>query len=151
MTFALKNLSCLLIAILTFQVAFSQNPRTERIKSLKIAFLTEKLELTTEEAKGFWPVYNTYEEEHQKLRRERNGLVFAGIKNGPLSQITDAEAQEALNEYLKLEQEKVDLDRKLFSSLKGVIPPSKIAYLKVMEEEFNRRLLEQLRASRKQR
>ena len=35
--------------------------RTEKIQALKIAFITQKLDLTSEEAQKFWPVYNRYE------------------------------------------------------------------------------------------
>jgi hypothetical protein len=37
--------------------------RREQIESMKIAFLTKRLDLTPEEAKKFWPVYNQYSEE----------------------------------------------------------------------------------------
>ena len=34
----------------------------ERIKAQKVAFITEKLSLTAEEAQQFWPIYNAFEE-----------------------------------------------------------------------------------------
>ncbi len=39
------------------------DPRGEKIQALKIAFITQKLDLTTDEAQKFWPVYNQYEQE----------------------------------------------------------------------------------------
>ena len=39
-----------------------------RIEALKIAFLTKKLNLSTEEAQKFWPVYNKYQDEIKKTR-----------------------------------------------------------------------------------
>ena len=47
--------------------------RWEKYRSEKIAFLTDKLELTPSEAEKFWPVYNQMEKERwqaQKFRRE---------------------------------------------------------------------------------
>ena len=35
----------------------------EKIQSLKIAFITQKLQLTPDEAQKFWPVYNQYDNE----------------------------------------------------------------------------------------
>lgn len=42
---------------------FKKEKRTEKVQALKIAFITQKLELTTDEAQRFWPVYNRYETE----------------------------------------------------------------------------------------
>jgi hypothetical protein len=40
----------------------------ERLEALKIAYLTKKLNLTTEEAQRFWPVYNQYMAELKRVR-----------------------------------------------------------------------------------
>lgn len=48
----------------------------EKIKALKIAFITQKLDLKASEAQRFWPVYNLYEEEVIKLRKTNNGDVI---------------------------------------------------------------------------
>ena len=37
--------------------------KKEKIEALKIAFITQKLELSADEAQKFWPVYNRYEAE----------------------------------------------------------------------------------------
>ena len=44
--------------------------RSERIQSLKIAFITQKLELTSDEAQKFWPVYNRYETEIRQANKD---------------------------------------------------------------------------------
>jgi hypothetical protein len=41
-----------------------------RIEALKIAYLTKKLNLSTEEAQKFWPIYNKYSEEIRAARIE---------------------------------------------------------------------------------
>lgn len=48
----------------------------EKIQALKIAFITQKLELTTVEAQKFWPVYNQYDDEVKNLKRSNNGDVI---------------------------------------------------------------------------
>lgn len=42
-----------------------------RIAALKIAYLTKKLNLSTEEAQKFWPIYNKYTEEIRQVRIEQ--------------------------------------------------------------------------------
>ena len=43
----------------------------QKLEALKIAYLTKKLDLTTEEAQRFWPVYNKYTEEIRGVRKEQ--------------------------------------------------------------------------------
>ena len=40
-----------------------RNKSHEKIKSLKIAYLTEQLALTSSEAEKFWPIYNSFDQE----------------------------------------------------------------------------------------
>ena len=46
---------------------YNREKRTEKIQSLKIAFITQKLDLTADEAQRFWPVYNRYETEIRQV------------------------------------------------------------------------------------
>ena len=43
----------------------------EKIKTMKIAFITEKLDLSTSEAEKFWPIYNAFDKAQMKLRHEK--------------------------------------------------------------------------------
>src|SRR4051812_43224233 len=66
--------------VLITAIAFAQGPpppdgpgptpqQMEKIKTMKIGFLTERLNLSPEEAKSFWPVYNKYQDEIEVLRK----------------------------------------------------------------------------------
>jgi Spy/CpxP family protein refolding chaperone len=48
-----------------------QGEKKENIEAMKIAFITNKLELSPEEAQKFWPVYNQYNEKLKDLRKKR--------------------------------------------------------------------------------
>ena len=48
----------------------ADSKREEALESLKIAFLSKQLDLTTEEAQKFWPVYNQYVSDMKKNRQE---------------------------------------------------------------------------------
>lgn len=49
----------------------------QNIQNLKIGFVTRRLELTSEEAQKFWPVYNEYTNELKKARQEQKDDVLA--------------------------------------------------------------------------
>ncbi len=50
-------------------ICAAQPPR-EKIKALKIAYITKELNLTSAEAEKFWPVYNEYFAEIEKVIKE---------------------------------------------------------------------------------
>ena len=66
----MKKIILLLLLIGTFNATAQDFKNRERIKALKVAFITERLELTSTEAQQFWPIYNTFEDNTNKLRRE---------------------------------------------------------------------------------
>ena len=57
-----------------FFVMAQDGDNQERIQALKIAFITKRLDLSSEEAQRFWPVYNRYENDIKQVMAEnRNG------------------------------------------------------------------------------
>lgn len=67
-------LSIVLIGFAAKNVANGQNKvDLSRIQALKIAFLTQKLPLSPDEAQKFWPVYNKYEAEIREVKKEKKG------------------------------------------------------------------------------
>ena len=126
--------------------AFTQNgERKEQIKSLKIAFITEKLELTEAEAQKFWPIYNAHELEMEMLRingREKR-------RNLNLETLTEEKAVIALQDLMTFENEQHKLREDFIKSLMTAIPAKKIILLKVVEDQFKKRMLEELKKRRK--
>jgi len=62
-------LSLLFVGFSITSFSQQQEPRIN-MYALKVAFITKDLNLTTEEAEKFWPVYNTYIDELKKARKE---------------------------------------------------------------------------------
>ena len=67
----MKNFLFLLIFVaVTVNVTNAQPPkRLERIEALKVAYMTQTLKLTADEAQKFWPVYNSYMDEMKKVKQ----------------------------------------------------------------------------------
>ncbi len=137
----------LIIALLcTTVIVVAQNPRQERIRSLKIAFITERVNLTSEEAQQFWPIYNTYDEAMEKIRRKERSLLRD--MKGNFDIMTENEGKEALDNLISQEQKKINAKQVLITQLKDVISSKKILTLLKAEEDFKRNLIEQLRNRR---
>ncbi len=59
----------LLSCIVSLGLLYSQD-KGDRIEALKVAFITKQLQLSSQEAEKFWPVYNGYENEMKQMIRE---------------------------------------------------------------------------------
>lgn len=134
----------LLFIVLTLSAFGQRKERQERIQALKVAFITEKLELTPSEAQQFWPVYNAIEKEKERIREEAQS-IRKGLDFGTL---TEAEANTLIKDMLGIENRKHNLQTKQINDLLKVISAKKIILLKVVEEQFNKRMLEEIKKRR---
>lgn len=122
-------------------------PDWEKIKTLKIAFLTERLDLSSKEAQAFWPIYNTFESEREKLREKSYTDIRSKLKNQ--DKISESEAAKILDQYIAHEQEEEDLDKNFLLNVKKVLSAKKTLLLLHSEEDFKRQLIKQYRDKNK--
>ncbi len=137
------------IAFTTYGTFAQRGPR-ERMKAFKVAFITEKLSLTSTEAQQFWPIYNAHETTTEKLKEQERTIVrkLQGANNGP-NGLSNKEAGEFLDQYLKIEEEKFKAKQQLITDLKKNMSYKKILRLIKAESDFNKRILERIRERRK--
>lgn len=123
--------------------ALSQNnDKKEKIESFKVAFITQKLNLTTKEAQQFWPVYNEYLDKMETLRNSRKKELRSS--NISIDAYSEKELELMLDtEFLSKEKE-VELSKEYFNKFKSAIPVKKVILLYKAEDEFKRELLRQI-------
>jgi hypothetical protein len=105
----------------------------DRIEAQRTAFITQKLNLTPDEAAKFWPVYNAHKDELKDLRDD--------MERPDMINLTDEQATVIIERHLEQEQMKLEMKKKLFSKLRTIIGPKKVLMLHAAEKEFNRELL----------
>lgn len=126
----------------SMSLVFGQhNPNKDKIKTLKVAFITERLSLTSNEAESFWPIYNKYEEERHNLRKREWKEVWD--KMATMDNLSEKEAVALLNKHLALEDEEEKLDKAFLQKLSKVITAKKTLLLMKAEEDFKRQLIKQ--------
>jgi Spy/CpxP family protein refolding chaperone len=152
----IKNLLIALALIGTAATAQTRpNPGTrlgqakERIESAKIGFITRELQLTPDEAKAFWPIYNAMEAELKKANRDplREGLKTVRGEGG-IDNLSDAQARELLAEIDKVGSEREAIRRTYQKEFLKVLPPQKVLKLHVAERKFKQEVMERLRDAR---
>ncbi len=132
----MKKLLYILLFISISLTSFSQGGKKEKIEALRVAFITQQLNLTSEESQKFWPVYNEYQDKTRAARKEFKtiGATFS----------SDKEAQEYLDAELLFKQRELNLYKEYYDKFKKILPLKKVALLRQAEEEFKKELLKQL-------
>jgi len=116
--------------------------KRENIESLKIAFITQKLDLSPEEARTFWPVYNLSQAELDELRESRKKSRHLA-KEEP-GTMTDAEAEKFIDGELAFRQGELDIQKKYHTQFKKILPVRKVALLYKAEDDFKKELIRRL-------
>ena len=143
----LKNIFLPVLLLVSISV-FSQpqQPVREKVESMKVGFITERLNLTSEEAKVFWPVYNKYEDDLEVLRKSRRENLMNAKKN--FDEMGDKEIEKAVDNEIAFRQNELDLLKKYHPQFKQVLPIKKVAKLYRAEEDFKRKLLDMIQEKR---
>ncbi|NRD23996.1 hypothetical protein HNV10_12120 [Winogradskyella litoriviva] len=135
----MKTIQTILLTLFVTASVFAQRPDREKIKALKIAHITEQLDLTKSEAQKFWPVYNANEDAKMKLREQ--SVNKRNIKN--TDELTESEAKSLLLDMEKIEKQKVALQSKLLKDLLEILPAKKIIKLYQAERSFKQKMFEE--------
>ena len=125
----------------------AQDNRREEIESFRIAFFTRQLNLSPDEAKKFWPVYNEMQAEMQKIQKDRRMRHRDGRDNG--DNLSDAEIEKMINDEMASRQRELDIEKKYHDRFKAVLPMKKIAIYYRAQEGFKRELLRKLQDQRR--
>jgi hypothetical protein len=104
-----------------------QDGKGDKIESLRIAFISQRLSLTPEEAQKFWPIYNSYRAEVEALRKNFKGTP---------------ESKPTADQSLDFEQKKLDLKKKYKVQFDAAIGKTKVDQLYALEREFYQKLKE---------
>ncbi|MEE9349558.1 MAG: sensor of ECF-type sigma factor [Flavobacteriaceae bacterium] len=139
----------LLILLIGLSITSFSQKQNDRIKALKTAYITEKLDLSSKEAAVFWPIYNEFSKKEYQLKRvDLIGIRKKIKKDGGIESFSDKEAEVILSELIDIETKLHLAKKKMISDLKKVISIKKIIKLYKAEQEFNRRILNRLRKNR---
>jgi len=144
----MKNLFLAILIFLLPTMLWAQRPKAGEIESLKIAFFTQKLDLSPEEAKIFWPIYNEMQAEQMALRKERIQKMISFRKTSEIDNLTDAEVQALILNELDMKQKDLNLERKYYNKLRSVLPIKLVGKYYRAQESFKRELLNRYKEGR---
>jgi hypothetical protein len=109
------------------QTASDMQILAQKIKADKKLVVAANMQLTEDEAKGFWPVYDAYQKDLAGINKRLLGVIksYAEVYNkGPVS---DEAAKKLINQAIAVEEAEVKLKRSYVPKLEKVIPGVKVA------------------------
>ena len=110
----------------------------EKVKVRRIAFITEKLQLTPEEAQLFWPLFNDFQKKRRTIQKTYRGKFNFSL-------MSDAEVASQLDRQLEKEEQLLILKKAFIGDLRNVLPVRKVAMLSETEKKFKEWMLSQVK------
>ncbi|NEM97245.1 hypothetical protein [Pontibacter burrus] len=133
----------LIFCALTFAgtTALAQDNRqsNERVEAAKVAFLTDKMELTADQAQKFWPLYNEYESRRRDLMKSyRSGY------RQDVDALSDQEAKARIDGMFATREKELALEQEYAAKYLRVISYKQLIKLYRGERDFTKLLLKRL-------
>lgn len=127
--------------------ALAQGPRggDEKIEAAKVAFFTQKLDLSAEEAKIFWPIYNAYQKEQSTLRASRRQQMISFRKVTEIDDLSDTEIQSLILNDFDFRQKDLNIEKKYYAKFKSSLPIKVVGKFYRAQEAFKKELLSRFR------
>ena len=97
------------------------------LKADRKAFVDRNMQLTDAEAKGFWPVYDAYQRDLQKINERLYKAVETYAKAYKSNSLTDEQANFLIGESVAIEEAEVKLKKSYLPRLGKVLPAKKVA------------------------
>jgi hypothetical protein len=140
----MKRVIIILIVLAVFPLVQvqAQNPNLEKLNAYKIAFFTRRLNLTTQEAEKFWPVYNDFQNKRNAIQIERQGLN-RNVNQNEIN-MPEKEMIETGDKLISLQVQEALLAQDYHKKFKEVLSPAKVLRLYQAENQYRLQLLNEI-------
>jgi hypothetical protein len=119
------------------QVHAYVNSMREDLSRGKVKMITATMNLSTDESRVFWPLYQQYESELFTLSDRRVDVIDRLSKTSPDARITPDDATKLAGEYFSFEAARNDLLKKYHAEIARVLSPVRAAQFVQIEHRVN--------------
>lgn len=113
--------------------------RLGQLENAKIAFITNRVSLTQEQAQKFWPLYNEFSARRRELNRSGR-LLRRDVTDG----MTDQQIRENFNQAFAMRQQELSLEKEYFEKFQKVISLRQVAQLFQAERDFTKEVIKRV-------
>src|SRR5215831_6395619 len=104
----------------------------DKIRADKKLLVATNMDLTESEARGFWPIYDAYQQDLRRINRRIEALVESYAADLRGRSLTDDKAKKLIDESVAIELTEAKLRSSYAPKLSRVLPPKKVArYLQI--------------------
>ena len=104
----------------------------EKVRADKKLVVAINMDLTESEAKGFWPVYESYQKELEGINQRLVKLIADYAQEYNNKTLSDEKAKKLSNEMMTIEEAEVTLRKSYAPKLGEILPAKKVArYLQI--------------------
>jgi hypothetical protein len=145
----MKPLLKILFTLLITLPAFAQeddlpatvDPKVEaKVRAAHIAYITDQLALTPEEAERFWPIYREFAEKRKGIRQELRDMK----RNPDPNKTQEQNDEELVKKQFDVKQKELNLEKDYSGRLLKVISAQKLRTLPEAERRFRQMILDQI-------
>jgi len=108
----------------------------QKIKTDKKYIVSENLNLTDTEAKGFWPLYESYQKDLQKINQRISDMATTYIAADARGPISDEVSKKLVSDTLEIERAELDAKKAILAKVAKVLPSYKVAKYAQMENKM---------------
>lgn len=112
------------------------------LRNYKHEFLTRELDLSREQQRNFFELYDAMEDQELQLNAETRELERNVINN---SQATEVETEAAINAIWAQKQREAEMEAEYLGRFKEILTPAQLLKLKSAERQFNRQVIRRAR------
>lgn len=146
-----KSLNVFILLFITGILSAQPGPgprQHEKIELIKTRYLTRQMQLTSAEARVFWPVYDNYQAKLEQLKKDRED--WAPDSPEAFDKMNDTQIDALIDGRLANAEAALDARKDLIKDLREILPPRKIAVFLRAEQQFAKELRDRIQERRGQ-
>jgi predicted outer membrane protein len=129
---AVMLLGCAPLSVAQDKPADNMQILRDKIRADKKLVVASNMELTESEAKAFWPIYEQYQKDLQKINQRMASLLDSYVDDFRKKSLTDDKAKKLINEAVAIDKAEADLKSTYAPKLSKVLPTRKVLrYLQI--------------------
>ncbi|MFC6224550.1 hypothetical protein ACFP2F_14975 [Hymenobacter artigasi] len=144
LSFLFRLLSLAAALLVLAPAAHAQNgarrgQRLGQLENAKIAFITNRVSLTQDQAQKFWPLYNEFSTRRRELNRSGR-LLRRDVTEG----MTDPQIRDNFTQAFNMRQQELNLEKEYFDKFQKVISLRQVAQLFQAERDFTKEVIKRV-------
>lgn len=123
------------------QVKLRNHQVKQQMRKKKEALFTDIMQLTPEEAKRFWPLYNEFEQRKELIQTKRQ-VINQKLRAATVNSVNEREADAICKQHVDFLVQETNLQQEYYRRLKTILPSSKLLMMYKAEDAFKLLMLQ---------